>query len=103
MARGSSLGFFARRTKRSKSLVEPGNPAFGLGLALLAGVDRVRGAGDVQGDVGIGVAVAVFLGAVDLLYSNTTPNIQTRTSCNKGRARGAMGPSGNPFPGTSNH
>ena len=55
---------FRARSKRGKALVETGNPAFGLGLALLAGIDRVRGAGDVQRDVGIGVAVAVFMGAI---------------------------------------
>lgn len=50
-------GFFLLGSKTCKPLVEASHPALGLGFAFLAGVDRVRGTGNVQCDVGIADAI----------------------------------------------
>nr|GEY43898.1 hypothetical protein [Tanacetum cinerariifolium] len=73
---------FGAGAKRGEALVEPGDSAFGGGLALLTGVHRVRRAGHVQGDVGDLTVVGMDIGfhrgspeckqSCNTLYSNQT-------------------------------
>jgi len=57
-------GFFLLGSKTCKPLVEARHPALRLGFAFLAGVDRVRGTGNVEGDVGVADAIGMHVGLV---------------------------------------